>query len=110
MSLPGLMGAGAGPGGLNADGLGPGTGPAPGAAQGEAASEPFEDALRQVLDQVEADQRVAEDMGRRLAAGEVADLSQVMLASEKAYLSLATLVQVRNKLLEAYQEFMRMQM
>ena len=52
----------------------------------------------------EADQKVAE-----FAMGKSHDLHEVMIASEKADLSLKFLLQIRNKLLEAYQEIMRMQ-
>jgi flagellar hook-basal body complex protein FliE len=44
------------------------------------------------------------------AAGGSADLHTVMLQMEEASLSLKTAVQVRDKLLEAYQEIMRTQL
>lgn len=46
---------------------------------------------------------------QRLAMGEVDNLHQVMLSLEEAKLSFQLLVQVRNKLLEAYQDILRMQ-
>jgi flagellar hook-basal body complex protein FliE len=46
---------------------------------------------------------------QRLATGEVDNLHQVMLSIEEAKLSFQLLVQVRNKLLEAYQDILRMQ-
>ncbi|NLJ33650.1 MAG: flagellar hook-basal body complex protein FliE [Firmicutes bacterium] len=48
---------------------------------------------------------------RNLAQGqiEIEDLHQVVLAGEKAELSLLLTVQVRNKIIEGYQELMRMQ-
>lgn len=78
--------------------------PAPGA--GEAAS--FGDLLAAALARVEQDQLAAQQAARALAAGQVQDVSQVMIAAERASLSLALAVQVRNKALEAYQELMRM--
>ncbi len=39
-----------------------------------------------------------------------ADVSDVMIASQQAELSLALTSQVRNKVIDAYQEIMRMQM
>jgi flagellar hook-basal body complex protein FliE len=45
----------------------------------------------------------------RLAVGEVGNLHQVMLELEKARLSFSLVAQVRNRLLEGYQEVMRMQ-
>jgi flagellar hook-basal body complex protein FliE len=53
---------------------------------------------------VQADQGV-----RKLALGETDNLHQVMVDLEKAKLSFELLVQVRNKLLDSYQELMRMQ-
>ena len=45
----------------------------------------------------------------RLALGESENLHQVMIALEEARLSFQMMVQVRNKLLEAYQDVLRMQ-
>jgi flagellar hook-basal body complex protein FliE len=52
----------------------------------------------------EADRQVA-----RLAAGDSDNLHQVMIALEEAKLSFQLMVQVRNKLLESYQDILRMQ-
>jgi flagellar hook-basal body complex protein FliE len=46
---------------------------------------------------------------QRLAAGESQSLHQVMMHMEEAKLSFQLLAQVRNRLLDAYQEVMRMQ-
>ncbi len=46
---------------------------------------------------------------RNLVAGDVENLHQVMMSLEKAKLSFELVVQVRNRLLEAYQDVMRMQ-
>ena len=53
---------------------------------------------------IEADNEV-----RKLAAGEVASLHEVMIHMEETKLSFQLLAQVRNRLLDAYQEVMRMQ-
>jgi flagellar hook-basal body complex protein FliE len=47
---------------------------------------------------------------QQLAAGEAQNLHQVMIALEEARIGLQLLVQVRNRLLEAYQEVLRMQL
>lgn len=52
----------------------------------------------------QADQEV-----RKLALGESENLHHVMLSLEKAKMSFELLVQVRNRLVEGYQELMRMQ-
>jgi flagellar hook-basal body complex protein FliE len=46
---------------------------------------------------------------QRLAAGEVGNLHQVMLKLEESRLSFQLMLQVRNRLLESYQDVMRMQ-
>lgn len=46
---------------------------------------------------------------RQLATGETNNIHQVMLSLEKAKLSMELTVQVRNRLLEGYQDIMRMQ-
>jgi flagellar hook-basal body complex protein FliE len=52
----------------------------------------------------DADREVA-----RLAAGDTDNLHQIMIALEEAKLSFQLMVQVRNKLLESYQDILRMQ-
>jgi flagellar hook-basal body complex protein FliE len=54
-------------------------------------------------------QQVAEEKQRQLITGEVEDLHEVMIAMEKASLAFSLTQQVRNKVIEAYQEVMRMQ-
>lgn len=46
---------------------------------------------------------------RKLAVGEAGNLHQVMMSLEKAKLSFNLVVQVQNKLVQAYQDVMRMQ-
>ena len=51
----------------------------------------------------------ADRMVQKLALGEADNLHQVMIALDEAKFSFNMLIQVRNKLLEAYQDVMRMQ-
>lgn len=51
----------------------------------------------------------ADHLVRKLALGEADNLHQVMMALDDAKFSFNLLVQVRNKLLDAYQDVMRMQ-
>ena len=44
-----------------------------------------------------------------LAAGKVDDVSQVVIASQKADIALQLTLQIRNRAVSAYQEIMRMQ-
>lgn len=52
---------------------------------------------------------VADTDVKKLAAGEAQSLHEVMIHLEEAKLSFQLLAQVRNRLLDAYQEVMRMQ-
>lgn len=69
----------------------------------------FSDVLTDAINQVAGDLKTAEDMSNKLATGEVKDLHEVTIAMEKANLGVQMTVQVRNKVVEAYQEVMRMQ-
>jgi len=69
----------------------------------------FSDLLNDAINQVAGDLKTAEDMSNKLATGEVEDLHEVTIAMEKANLGVQMTVQVRNKVVEAYQEVMRMQ-
>jgi flagellar hook-basal body complex protein FliE len=71
---------------------------------------PFSEFLKNSITDVNNLQLEAGKMRQQLVTGEITDIHQVMIASEKASISLQFAVQVRNKLVEAYQEIMRMQM
>jgi len=66
--------------------------------------------FKQTLEEVQAAQNQSDKMTSQLVTGEVQDIHEVMIASQKASLSLQLTVQVRNKVVEAYQEVMRMQL
>ena len=65
----------------------------------------FSDMLGQMVREVNAKQVAAGG----LLAGENVPLHQVMIAMEEASVSFQLMVEVRNKLVESYQELMRMQ-
>ena len=46
---------------------------------------------------------------QRLAAGEVSNLHQLMIRLEESRISMQLMLQVRNRMLESYQEMLRMQ-
>ena len=54
-------------------------------------------------------QKQSDAMNAALAAGRVEDISQVMVASQKAEISIQLALQLRNRAVSAYQEIMRMQ-
>ncbi len=51
----------------------------------------------------------SEKMVQEIALGETDNIHQVMISLEKAKIQFELIVQVRNRLLEGYQEIMRMQ-
>ncbi|BCB96475.1 flagellar hook-basal body complex protein FliE [Dissulfurispira thermophila] len=69
----------------------------------------FEDAIKDALNEVSTIQNEAEKAIEDFSKGEIKDIHTVVIAMEKADISLQTLLQVRNKLLTAYEEIMRMQ-
>ncbi|MEW6723368.1 MAG: flagellar hook-basal body complex protein FliE [Bacillota bacterium] len=52
----------------------------------------------------------ADELNRQLATGQISDIHRVTIATEKATLALELTVQIRNRIIEAYQEIMRMQL
>lgn len=86
-------------------------------AKGEKANEEKKDSgvadfgelLQNALEKVNRSQLETEKVSSQLIAGEIEDLHQVMIAAEKAGLSLQLTIQVTNKIIEAYKEMTRMQ-
>lgn len=66
--------------------------------------------LKSSLDQVSAVQKTAEQMSQRFALGDDSvSLSDTMIAMQKSSITMQATVQVRNKLVSAYQDIMNMQ-
>ncbi|HHW15642.1 MAG TPA: flagellar hook-basal body complex protein FliE [Firmicutes bacterium] len=68
----------------------------------------FGEVLRQALGQVNSALQEGDAAAIRLATGEAPNLHEVVLATERANLALQFTMAIRNKLLEAYNELMRM--
>jgi flagellar hook-basal body complex protein FliE len=68
----------------------------------------FSQQLGELLRGADRDQKVAEQQARDLAA-ERGDVVETMVTLSKADLSLRTVVEVRNRALEAFHEIMRLQ-
>ncbi|UOR12729.1 flagellar hook-basal body complex protein FliE [Halobacillus amylolyticus] len=69
----------------------------------------FANSLKEAINQVN-DAAVASDVKTKaLARGEVDDLHDVMITSQKASITMQTTIEVRNKVIDAYKEIMRMQ-
>jgi len=77
-------------------------------AQGTAPAGGFTDALKSALDGVNATQTKADALSAGYEKGEVVDVAKVMLARQEAGVAFEATLQVRNKLLTAYQDIMRM--
>jgi flagellar hook-basal body complex protein FliE len=69
----------------------------------------FKDAVKNAVSQVNDLQNNADQLAVKVAEGDVEDVHQAMIAMQKAKLALDMTIQVRNKVIEAYQEIMRMQ-
>ncbi len=69
----------------------------------------FGEYLQNALGEVNSLQHESDNMSKALAAGQVEDISQVVIAAEKADIALQLTLAVRNKAVDAYQEIMRMQ-
>jgi flagellar hook-basal body complex protein FliE len=70
----------------------------------------FKDILSNVIDQVETSRTEAGKTVEKFLSGEGEDLHSTILASQRAELEFQLFMQVRNKVVSAYQEVMRMQM
>ena len=79
-----------------------------GAGQAPAEGKSFGDVLTDSLKQVNGAQRQADDAIAALATGGNTTLHDTMLAVQQAELSFKLMMSVRNKLVEAYQEVLRM--
>lgn len=69
----------------------------------------FANTLTQAIHEVSAKQAAASDAVSGLLSGQNVSLHQAMISMEEASVSFQLMVEVRNKLLESYQELMRMQ-
>jgi flagellar hook-basal body complex protein FliE len=68
----------------------------------------FADLFWKALDKVDDLQQQADHSVRDLAAGRQKDIHQTMIAMEKAEISFQLMMKVRNKIIAAYEEIMRM--
>lgn len=69
----------------------------------------FSDVLTQSIGEVQRLQTEADNTIKQLVAGEIKDVSDAMIAVEKADVAFQTLMGVRNKIVAAYEEVMRTQ-
>jgi flagellar hook-basal body complex protein FliE len=76
---------------------------------GAQSSSSFSDLLSGFVGEVNASQGAASDAINGLLSGKNVSLHQTMISMEEANVSFQMMVEVRNRLLDSYQELMRMQ-
>jgi flagellar hook-basal body complex protein FliE len=69
----------------------------------------FSDTLKGFIKDVNSMQNHADKSIEKMVAGEITDVHQVMVAVEEANTAFSLMMELRNKMLDAYQEVMRMQ-
>ncbi|KAF0244326.1 MAG: flagellar hook-basal body complex protein [Planctomycetota bacterium] len=78
------------------------------AGQAEAPEKAFKDVLKESMEKVNALQKEADSAQAALATGKTDDVAGVFTAVRKAELAFEALMQIRNKLVDAYEEIQRM--
>ncbi|MBC5646744.1 flagellar hook-basal body complex protein FliE [Christensenella tenuis] len=78
------------------------------ANEAETGNVSFQNMLSDAIGQADNLQAVSQEGTQALLSGEVDDIAKVMIDGTKAELSLNMVIQIRNKVLDAYNEVMRM--
>ncbi len=73
------------------------------------AEKDFKDTMSDYLSDVNGLIQDAGSKAKQMVNGEITDIHDVMIAGQKASIALEMVVEIRNKLIESYHEFMRMQ-
>lgn len=69
----------------------------------------FQDMLADAVGEVQRLQTEADSTIRQLVAGEITDVAEAMVAVERADIAFQTMMAVRNRIVAAYEEVIRMQ-
>jgi len=77
--------------------------------QGEGEKTSFPDTLKGLVEQVSETHEASAEKVKGFIAGKDVQLHEVMAAGEEAHISFQFLLEVRNRILEAYQELSRTQ-
>ena len=72
--------------------------------------EDFAKVLKEAFEKVNEQQKKAEKMADDYAAGRISNIHDVIIEAEKASIALRLTVEVRNRIVDAYREIMRMQL
>jgi flagellar hook-basal body complex protein FliE len=70
----------------------------------------FKDVMNGFLNDVNGLQQRADESIKKLASGEITDVHQVMTASEEAKVAFNMMMEIRNKVMDAYQEVLRIRL
>ena len=65
--------------------------------------------MKEAIGNVNELQKESDSKVEALATGKTDDIAGVMITAEKAEIALRAMVQVRNKIIDAYQDIMKMQ-
>ncbi|HHY74620.1 MAG TPA: flagellar hook-basal body complex protein FliE [Bacillus bacterium] len=69
----------------------------------------FTNALKNAINELNTAQLQSDITTEKFVKGEITDLHDVMIASQKASITMQATIEVRNKVIDAYREIMRMQ-
>lgn len=87
----------------------PGDGPVRAGEAAPGGTVDFSAALKSSLDQINQMQKQSSELGERFALGDTSvSLSDAMLSMQKAGIAMQQAIQVRNRLVQAYQDIMNM--
>ncbi|GAE88957.1 flagellar hook-basal body complex protein FliE [Acetivibrio straminisolvens] len=75
----------------------------------ESIEESFGDYLKNAIKQVDELEKQSKAITEDFVAGKTDNIHEVMIAAQKADIALQFTLQIRNKILDAYNEIMRMQ-
>ncbi len=82
----------------------------PGAGKSEKSLDSFGDLLEKLMSDANAAQKNSDTVIEGFVSGKVDNIHDVVLAVAEADLSFRLIMEIRNKLIDSYQEIMRMQM
>ena len=70
----------------------------------------FKDTMNKFLTDVNSMQKQADESVQKLISGEITDVHQVMSTVEEANVAFNMMMEIRNKVMDAYQEIMRIRL
>lgn len=70
----------------------------------------FKAFLNEAIDKVNEAEKTSADLDLKLAAGEIENIHDAMIAAQKAEITLNFAMQINNKVIDAYKELMRIQL